>query len=79
VWFLLSLDDEATALLRNVENYLPKDAASQPTSTETSATPLSEPQVSRRCVVVVGGGGGAPWGAGAKGGQQTGWEKEPFR
>jgi len=53
----LSLDDEATALLRNVENYPPKDTASQPTSTDTSATPLSEPQVSCRCGGVAGGGG----------------------
>jgi hypothetical protein len=68
VWFLLSLDDEATALLRNVENS--PVTKSQPTNTEISAKPLSEPQVACRCggVAVGRGGGVASPGSRVKGG-----------
>ena len=73
MWFLLSLDDEATAWLRNVENYPPKDTASEPTSIDTSATPLSEPQFSCRCGGVAGrGGGGGGGGGGGRGSGRLG-------
>lgn len=79
MWFLFSLDDEATPLLRNVENYPPKDTASQPTSTDISATPLSEAQASCRYGGVAGGGEWPPRTAQSKEGQQTGQQNEQFK
>ena len=69
-----------TALLQNVENCPPKDTASHPTSTDTSATPLSKPQVSCRCGGVAGGGESGRLGAAeSKKGQQTGRQNEQFK